>query len=141
MAFPEPPPGGIRLGGPPRNRGIDRSDERERRRASAYDPCRVAKKPNTVPKDVARLRERMDRVNAKLVAVLQERARLARSIGRAKARHRLAAADPSREREMLAGLLASAPRGLREAELARVLRAVFAASRRLVVEDRERKGR
>lgn len=98
----------------------------------------MTKKLTPVPADVARLRKRMDRVNARLVAVLQERARLALAIGRAKERHGLAAADPSREREMLEQLLAGAPRGLDEAELARVLRSVFTASRRLVIDDRRR---
>lgn len=101
----------------------------------------MKEKQNAVPADVARLRGRMDRVNARLVALLQERARLALAIGRAKERHQLAAADPSREREMLERVLAGAPRGLRKPELARVLRAVFAASRRLVVADRGRSQR
>jgi chorismate mutase len=79
----------------------------------------------------------MDRLNARLVALLQERARLARRIGTLKARHGLAASDPARERAMLARMLADAPAGFTRRELERVLRAVLTASRRLVVAARE----
>ncbi len=89
-----------------------------------------------LPPSVLRLRARMDRLNARLVALLQARAHLALAIGRAKARHGLGAADPARERRMLSSLLAGAPSGFPRAELSRVLRAVFAASRRLVVAER-----
>ena len=82
------------------------------------------------------MRARMDRLNAQLAALLQRRARLALAIGRSKAARRLRAADPQREREMLAALLRDPAPGFERAELARILRAVFAASRRLVVRDR-----
>ncbi len=82
----------------------------------------------------------MDRLNARLVALLQERGRLARRIGRRKARLGLPAADPGRERAMLATMLAAAPPGYPRADLGRVLRAVLRASRRLVVADREAAG-
>jgi 3-deoxy-7-phosphoheptulonate synthase/chorismate mutase len=78
----------------------------------------------------------MDALNLRLVALLQERARLALAIGRAKARHGLAAPDPAREREMLRAALRSPPSGFPRAELTRLLRTVLAASRRLVVRDR-----
>lgn len=92
-----------------------------------------------LPPSIQHLRARMDRLNARLVVLLQARARLARAIGRAKARHGLAAADPARERAMLRALLADAAPGFLRAELARVLRAVFATSRRLVLADRGRR--
>ncbi len=92
-----------------------------------------------LPPSVLRLRARMDRLNSRLVALLQARARLALAIGRAKARHDLGAADPARERRMLTSLLAEAPPGFPRAALARVLRAVFAASRRLVVAERRQR--
>jgi|GEM_PF-5755016 len=92
-----------------------------------------------LPPSIQHLRARMDRLNARLVVLLQARARLAGTIGRAKARHGLAAADPARERAMLTSLLTDAAPGLGRAELSRVLRAVFAASRRLVLKDRGRR--
>jgi 3-deoxy-7-phosphoheptulonate synthase/chorismate mutase len=80
----------------------------------------------------------MDRLNLRLAALLQSRARLAREIGRVKAPLGLAAPDPARERDMLRRALATAPPGFAQRELAALLRAVFAASRRLVVADRRR---
>jgi len=90
-----------------------------------------------LPSEVQRLRLRMDGLNLLLVALVQLRARQALALGRVKARHGLPAADPARERAMLARMLADAPQGLSRAELSRVLRAVLAASRRLVVADRK----
>jgi len=78
----------------------------------------------------------MDRLNARLVMLLQERARLALAIGRAKRLHGLAAADPARERAMLRAASAGAAAGFSKRELQRLLRAIFAASRALVVRDR-----
>jgi chorismate mutase len=83
----------------------------------------------------------MDRLNARLVATLQARARLALEIARAKARAGLPAPDLARERAMLAAALAGAPAGFPRAALARLMRSVFAASRRLVVADRRRGAR
>ena len=77
----------------------------------------------------------MDRLNARLAALLQERARLALRIARAKARHGMRAADPARERAMLAGVLSAAPRGFPRRDLERLVRTVFRASRALVVRD------
>lgn len=91
-----------------------------------------------LPATVVNLRRRMDRVNARLVAALQTRARLALRIARAKAHHGLAAPDRAREKAMLAAALAKASRGFPRATLARLLRTVFAESRRLVVADRRR---
>jgi chorismate mutase len=88
------------------------------------------------PQEIVRLRARMDRINAQLAQLLQRRARLALAIGRKKAHLALRAADPAREREMLANALKSAPPGFDRRELARIFRAVFAASRKLVVRDR-----
>jgi chorismate mutase len=81
----------------------------------------------------------MDRLNARLAALLQARARLALKVARAKARHGLAAADPARERAMLSKVLEDAPAGFPRRDLAALVRAVFAASRALVVRDRKRR--
>lgn len=80
----------------------------------------------------------MDRLNAQIAAVLQQRARLALAISRKKAELGLAPADPAREREMLAAVLSDAPPGFARRDLARIFRTVFAASRALVVRDRGR---
>lgn len=83
----------------------------------------------------------MDRLNAQLAVLLQQRASLALTIARAKAELGLAAADPRREREMLARVLREAPAGFPRRELASIYRAIFAASRKLVVSDRARSRR
>ena len=95
----------------------------------------------TLPPRILRQRTRMDRLNARLVALLQARARLALAIGRAKARLTLPAPDPARERAMLAAALRRADPGVSRSELSRLLRALFAASRRLVVADRRARQR
>lgn len=89
----------------------------------------------SLPLDVARLRARMDRLNARLAADLQARARLALAIARAKAAHGLAAADAEREREMLRRVLERAPEGFARSDLARLFETIFVASRALVLAD------
>lgn len=88
--------------------------------------------------ELTRLRERMDAINARLCALLHERAALCREIGAWKRRHGVAAADPAREAAMLAQLLSmpSTPAepgtGLDRAALERILRCVLDESRALV---------
>jgi chorismate mutase len=86
-------------------------------------------------------RARMDRLNARLRDLLQERARLAVEIARWKYARGLPVADRTREREMLDALLARATAGFERATLRRLLRAVFAASRRLAVREAGRGAR
>lgn len=80
------------------------------------------------------LRQRMDALNARLVALLHERAALARTIGRHKRAVGLALADPEREAAMLRDLSAATTPadGFPPAALARLLQTVFAESRALV---------
>lgn len=75
----------------------------------------------------------MDRLNARLAVAIQARARLALTIAGKKAAAGMPAADPARERAMLRAVLAAAPAGLPRRDLERVFRAIFGASRRLVV--------
>jgi chorismate mutase len=75
----------------------------------------------------------MDRLNARLAASIQARARLALTISRRKARLGLACVDLARERAMVRDVLAAAPEGLPRRDLERIFRAIFGASRRLVV--------
>lgn len=85
------------------------------------------------PSELDALRAAMDVLNRRLVDVLHERARLCRRIGALKKVHGQAAADPTRERQMLAALLGpGATDGFAPAELEPILRAVFAASRAVV---------
>ncbi len=100
--------------------------------------------PNPPPSaEIARLRAQMDRLNARLATAIQARARLALTIAGKKARVGLPAADPARERAMLRAVLAAAPDGLPRRDLERIFRAIFDASRRLVVRARRvgRRGR
>lgn len=85
---------------------------------------------------VRELRRRMDGLNLRLLALIEQRVKLAVRIGRAKHSLGLPAADPERERAMLARLLGSAGDAASPAELERVFRAIFAASRQAVVRDR-----
>ena len=78
------------------------------------------------------LRERMDAINARLCAVLQERAALCREIGAWKHRHGVPAADPARESAMLASLTAEPGAGFDQGALERILRCVLEESRRIV---------
>ena len=71
----------------------------------------------------------MDRVNLRLRDLLQERARLVQAIGRFKRRHGLPMVDQLRERAMLRTMLRGAGPGFDRATLARLLRAILAASR------------
>lgn len=87
---------------------------------------------STTPRELAHARRKMDRVNARLLRVLSDRARLATEIGALKRRLELPAADPRREREMLEALLRGAPSDFSRAALARILRSVFRESRALV---------
>src|SRR5262245_53210596 len=90
------------------------------------------------PRDeLLRLRAEMDAVNVRLAAVLHDRARLCRRIAAHKRAHGLPLADPAREQQMLDALLAQALQpgatgGFPPRDLEGILRAVFAASRRLV---------
>jgi 3-deoxy-7-phosphoheptulonate synthase/chorismate mutase len=88
--------------------------------------------------ELRRLRARMDRLNRRLAAVLQERARLADEIGALKRRQGLPAADPAREREMLAAVLDGAPRGFAREDLERIFKVVFRTSRARVEAARRR---
>jgi chorismate mutase len=77
------------------------------------------------------LRAAMDVCNQRLLAVLQERARLAMAIGRHKHARGQPLADPAREAAMLAALPTTTS-GLERAALVRVFAAVFAESRALL---------
>jgi chorismate mutase len=102
-------------------------------RGARYHPPRVPTKPPKIA-ELKRLRARMDRLNAHLVARLQERARLVERIVALKHDLGMPAVDAPREREMLERTLRAAPRGFAPRELRRVLRCVFRTSRALAVQ-------
>ncbi len=83
--------------------------------------------------ELAQWRAAIDDVNARLVAVLHERAHLCRAIGAWKRQRGLPGPDADREAEMLAATTRELPaHGFTREQLEPVLRAVFAASRQLV---------
>lgn len=84
--------------------------------------------------ELERFRAAIDGLNERLVEVLHERARVCRAIGAWKRARGLGPIDPAREQAMLAALTHEVPHdGFSAEALATVLRAVFAASRELVV--------
>lgn len=79
------------------------------------------------------LRAAVDDCNRRLFVLLQERAKLAATIGIHKRRHGLPAIDPRREQAMAAALAQAPPAGpLDAAALQRILEAVLLETRRLV---------
>ena len=92
--------------------------------------------------ELARIRDRIDELDARIVELLNERAALGRKAGRAKAlAGRRAIRDPEREREVLLRV-AMANRGpLSQADLLSIYRRVVAATRTLEAKDRGHDGR
>lgn len=83
------------------------------------------------------LRRRMDALNRRLSAALQQRARLVRAIAACKRRLGLPAADPVREQQMLARVLADPGDGFDRDSLRRIWDAVLDESRRLAAGGRD----
>ncbi len=84
--------------------------------------------------DAARLRAwraELDRLNLRLVALVQERARLVAEVARFKRERGLPPFDAQREEQMLEALLAQAGPGLLPDELARLLRIAMRFYRRV----------
>lgn len=86
-----------------------------------------------------RLRRRIDALDRRIVAMLNERARLAREAGAAKAAAgRRAIRDPEREREVLLRVSMANEGPLPQADLLVLYRRLFAATRALETRDRDR---
>ncbi len=86
-----------------------------------------------------RLRKRIDALDRRLVALLNDRATLAVEAGRAKrAAGRRAIRDAEREREVLLRVSISNDGPLPQADLLALYRRLFAATRALERRDRER---
>ena len=89
-----------------------------------------------------RLRRRIDQLDRRIVALLNERADLALAIGREKqAAGRRAIRDLEREREVLLRISMANDGPLPQADLLAIYRRVFAATRALEARDRARRAR
>jgi chorismate mutase/prephenate dehydratase len=92
--------------------------------------------------ELRRLRRRIDALDRRIVALLNERASVARDAGRAKAAAgRRAIRDAEREREILLRISMANEGPLPQAELLALYRRLFVATRALEARDRERERR
>jgi chorismate mutase / prephenate dehydratase len=89
--------------------------------------------------ELRRLREEIDRIDRRIVALLNERAELARSVGQEKLRlRRRAIRDAAREREVLLRVSIANDGPMPQADLLAVYRRLIAAARSLEARERER---
>lgn len=89
--------------------------------------------------ELRRLRRRIDAMDRRIVALLNERAALAREAGEAKAAAgRRTVRDPEREREVLLRVTMANEGPLPQADLLALYRRLFTATRALETRDRER---
>jgi chorismate mutase len=89
--------------------------------------------------ELRRLRKQIDALDRKLVALLNQRATVAREAGRAKsAAGRTAIRDVEREREVLLRVSIANDGPMPQADLLALYRRLFAATRALETRDRER---
>jgi chorismate mutase/prephenate dehydratase len=92
--------------------------------------------------ELRRLRRRIDALDRKIVALLNERAELGREVGRAKAADgRRAIRDAAREREVLLRVTMANTGPMSQADLLVIYRRLMAATRALERRDRERDAR
>lgn len=98
--------------------------------------------PDRAPEtaELRRLRRRIDALDRRLVALLNERAELARDVGREKTRvGRRAIRDVEREREVLLRVTMANQGPIPQADLLAVYRRLIAATRTLEADDRARR--
>lgn len=89
--------------------------------------------------ELRRLRQRINALDRRIVALLNERAELAREVGRAKAAiGRRAIRDGEREREVLLRVTMANQGPLAQADLLALYRRLMVATRALEARDRER---
>ena len=95
------------------------------------------KAPETA--ELRRLRRRIDALDRRIVGLLNERARLAREAGQAKAdAGRTAVRDAEREREILLRVSMANEGPMPQADLLALYRRLFATTRALETRDRRR---
>jgi chorismate mutase / prephenate dehydratase len=108
---------------------------------------RATRRPTTAERDdaaleLARIRDRIDELDKRIVELLNERAVLGRQAGRAKSlAGRRAVRDPGREREVLLRVAMANGGPLPQADLLSIYRRVVAATRTLETKDRTHDGR
>lgn len=89
------------------------------------------------PREVARLRRRIDALDRRIVTLLNERAELGREVGRAKAATgRRAVRDADREREVLLRVTIANEGPIPQADLLAIYRRLIAVTRALERRDR-----
>ena len=93
-------------------------------------------------RELRRLRRRIDALDRRIVRLLNERAELARDVGREKARvGRRAVRDPEREREVLLRVSMANVGPTPQADLLAIYRRLFAVARSIEARDRARPAR
>jgi chorismate mutase len=108
---------------------------------------RATRRPTTGERDdaaleLARIRDRIDELDKRIVELLNERAVLGRQAGRAKSlAGRRAVRDPEREREVLLRVAMANDGPLPQTDLLSIYRRVVAATRMLEAKDRTHDGR
>lgn len=101
-----------------------------------------ARRPTPAEREVAareleRIRDRIDDLDLRIVALLSERGELGRAAGRAKVlAGRRAIHDPEREREVLLRVAMANPGPLPQADLVSIYRRIVSATRGLESRDR-----
>ena len=94
------------------------------------------------PPELRRLRKRIDVVDRRIVRLLNERAELAREVGKVKdSSGRRAVRDPEREREVLLRVSMANEGPTPQADLLAIFRRLFAVARGLERADRTRQRR
>jgi chorismate mutase / prephenate dehydratase len=102
---------------------------------SGREPAR----PPAESTELRRLRRRIDLLDRRIVRLLNERAELARTVGREKAATgRRAVRDPEREREVLLRVSMANAGPTPQADLLAIYRRLFAVARTLEQRDRRR---
>ncbi len=98
------------------------------------------RRPDETP-ELRRIRRRIDALDRRIVALLNERSGLARDAGRAKAAAgRRTVRDPDREREVLLRVTMANEGPLPQADLLAIYRRLIAATRTLEAADLRRPG-
>ncbi len=114
-------------------KGDDRTPRRRTPTAAERDEAAV---------ELARIRDRIDELDKAIVELLNERAALGRSAGRAKhLAGRRAVKDPEREREVLLRVAMANPGPLSQADLLSIYRRIVGVTRGLESRDRTHDGR
>ncbi|HEX8025544.1 MAG TPA: chorismate mutase [Candidatus Limnocylindrales bacterium] len=99
-------------------------------------------RPSPDSEELRRLRQKIDRLDRRIVAMLNERAQLAKAVGHEKLRiGRRAVRDREREREVLLRVSMANDGPMPQAELLAVYRRLIGAARTLEARERDRAAR